>query len=274
MLFFSKMQATGNDFIIVDAIENEFRYDINIISKYMCDRHIGIGADGVIFLYRSEISDFKMRIINQDGTEAEMCGNGIRCLAKYIYQKYLNKNKKNMTIETLAGIKEIEILEAGKIKVNMGEPIFCYKEIPVFYENNRSINIKIDSEIYELFPISMGNPHAVCFKNDIENIDLEKIGKILEGYKYFPSKTNVEFVQIIDNENIRVRVWERGVGETLSCGTGASAAGVISNLKKSTNNELKVELLGGNLEIIFNKNVFLIGDAKKVFEGKIEFEEI
>ena len=179
-----------------------------------------------------------------------------------------------MTIETLAGIKEIEILEAGKIKVNMGEPIFCYKEIPVFYENNRSINIKIDSEIYELFPISMGNPHAVCFKNDIENIDLEKIGKILEGYKYFPSKTNVEFVQIIDNENIRVRVWERGVGETLSCGTGASAAGVISNLKKSTNNELKVELLGGNLEIIFNKNVFLIGDAKKVFEGKIEFEEI
>lgn len=269
MLFFSKMQGTGNDFIIIDCIENKFLYDIKILSKYLCNRNFGIGADGVIFLYSSDIADFKMRIINSDGTEAGMCGNGIRCLARFINKKYL-KEEKIFKIETMSGVKEIEILENKKVKVNMGEPIFDYNEIPVFFENEKSINIKIDDEIYELFPISIGNPHVVCFKDDIDKINLHKLGSLIENYKYFPNKTNVEFVQILDKQNIKLRVWERGVGETLSCGTGASAATVISSLKKSTEKELNVNLKGGKLIIKYDKNVYLIGEAEEVFEGKID----
>lgn len=270
MLFFSKMQATGNDFIIIDLYKNKFLYDIKVLSKFLCDRHMGIGADGVIFLCKSEIADFKMKIINADGSEAEMCGNGIRCLGKYIYEKNLIE-KENIKIETLAGIKNIEILKnENKIKVDMGIPILDYDKIPVFYENDGSINIKIEDEIFEFFPISMGNPHVVCFKENIEKINLNKIGKIVENYKYFPNKTNVEFVEILDKNNIKLRVWERGVGETLSCGTGACSAAVISNIKKSTNNELNVEIKGGKLKIIYNKNVELIGEAENVFEGKVK----
>ena len=269
MLFFSKMQATGNDFIVIDLNKNNFLYDLKVLSNYLCNRHLGIGADGVIFLSKSQIADFKMRIINSDGSEAEMCGNGIRCLGKYIYENH-NIDTNIIKIETLAGIKEIEILnKEDKIKVDMGKPIFDYEKIPVFYENYGIINIKIESDIYEFFPISMGNPHVVCFKDNIDIIDLKKIGNIIENYKYFPNKTNVEFVQIIDDKNIKLRVWERGVGETLSCGTGACSAAVISNIKKFTNNELNVETKGGKLKIIYNENVKLIGEAIKVFEGKI-----
>ena len=202
MLFFSKMQATGNDFIIIDLNKNVFLYDLKILSKFLCNRHVGIGADGVIFLYQSKIADFRMRIINAAGSEAEMCGNGIRCLGKYIYDNKLIENSK-IKIETLAGIKEIEILEENKVKVDMGSPIFDYNEIPVFYENDASINIKIDDKVYEFFPISMGNPHVVCFNKNIDEIDINKIGSIVENYKYFPNKTNVEFVQILDKDNIK-----------------------------------------------------------------------
>ena len=242
MLFFSKMEATANDFIIIDTMDNNFLYDIKLLSKYLCDRNRGIGADGVIFLYQSKIADFKMRIINKDGTEAEMCGNGIRCLAKYIYEKYLNNNK-IFNIETLAGVKRVEILNDRKeVKIDMGIPIFSYKEIPVFYEDNKSINIEFENDTYEFFPISMGNPHA----------------------------TNVEFAQIIDRNNIKLRVWERGVGETMSCGTGTTGAAVMANKKNLTDNEVNVELKGGKLKVIFDKNAYLIGEARKVFEGKID----
>lgn len=270
MLFFSKMEATANDFIIIDTMDNNFLYDIKLLSKYLCDRNRGIGADGVIFLYQSKIADFKMRIINKDGTEAEMCGNGIRCLAKYIYEKYLNNNK-IFNIETLAGVKRVEILNDRKeVKIDMGIPIFSYKEIPVFYEDNKSINIEFENDTYEFFPISMGNPHAICFRDNIEQIDIEKIGKIVENYKCFPNKTNVEFAQIIDRNNIKLRVWERGVGETMSCGTGTTGAAVMANKKNLTDNEVNVELKGGKLKVIFDKNAYLIGEARKVFEGKID----
>lgn len=270
MLFFSKMEATGNDFIIIDTIDNKFLYDIKLLSKYLCDRNKGIGADGTIFLYKSEIADFKMRIINKDGTEAEMCGNGIRCLAKYIYEKYLN-DKKIFNIETLSGIKTVEILDNGReVKINMGKPTFSYEEIPVFYEDNKSINIEIENDIYEFFPISMGNPHVVCFRDNIEDIKLEQVGKIVENYKYFPNKTNVEFAQIIDRKNIKLRIWERGVGETLSCGTGTTATAIMANKRNLTDDEVNVEVKGGKLKVIFNENAYLIGEARSVFEGKLD----
>lgn len=269
MLFFSKMEATGNDFIIIDTIDNKFLYDIKLLSKYLCDRRRGIGADGVIFLYKSEIADFKMRIINKDGTEAEMCGNGIRCLAKYIYEKYLN-DKKIFNIETLSGIKTVEILDnVREVKINMGKPTFSYEEIPVFYEDNKSINIEIENDTYEFFPISMGNPHVVCFRDNIEDIKLEQVGKIVENYKYFPNKTNVEFAQIIDRTNIKLRIWERGVGETLSCGTGTTATAIMANKRNLTDDEVNVEVKGGRLKVIFNENAYLIGEARNVFEGKL-----
>ena len=266
MFSFYKMQGTGNDFIVLDCIDNKFEYSLPVLSKYLCDRHYGVGADGVILIYESEIADFKMKIFNHDGTEAEMCGNGIRCFAKYVYEK--NRiNKTEFLIETLAGIKKVKLnLENEKVlsvQVNMGEPQI----------SNLKHLVEIDKIQYLLYPVSIGNPHAVCFVEDVENVDVEKIGPILENYKYFPNKTNVEFVKIIDKANIEVRVWERGVGETLSCGTGACAAGVISVIKKSTDCDLTVDLKGGKLKISYDKennNVKLIGSAEFVYDGKID----
>lgn len=280
MISFCKMQATGNDFIIINCVTEKFRYSYSMLAQFLCNRKFGVGADGVIFLNAGKKAKFKMIIFNSDGSEAEMCGNGIRCLAKYIYDSNLI-NEKKFEIETLAGIKEVEVIVENNtvigIKVNMGKPIFEYNKIPVIFPNiiNKEIeNIKIDIEknSYELFVISMGNPHAICFVDNLDAIDLEKIGPIIENYKYFPNKTNVEFVQILDKKRIKLLVWERGVGRTLSCGTGTCAASVISYLNKSTNNELTVELEGGKLKTVYNKEenkITLIGNAELVFEGKI-----
>lgn len=266
MFSFCKMQATGNDFVIVDCTENEFEYSLPVLTKFLCDRHYGVGADGTIFLEKSETADFKMRIFNHDGTEAEMCGNGIRCLAKYIFDK--QKIQENQfSIETLAGIKnvklELENQTVLSITVNMGE---------IEMEHLKYV-IEIEEKNYEIYPILIGNPHVVCFVEDVENFEVEKIGPILENYKYFPNRTNVEFVQILDNENIKVRVWERGVGETNSCGTGACASSMIAIQKKLTQNQVTVNLKGGKLQINYHKanNVLtLTGPAETVFEGKIE----
>ncbi len=266
MFSFSKMQGTGNDFVVIDCIENQFEYSLPVISEYLCNRHYGVGADGVIFLDKSEEQDFKMRIFNSDGTEAEMCGNGIRCLAKYVYEKGLT-DKTEFTVETLAGVKKIELeLEEQKVayvKVNMGNP-----------EVDRiQYMIEIEDKSYYVYPVSLGNPHAVCFVKDVENFEVAKVGAILENYKYFPNKTNVEFVQILDEENIRVRVWERGVGETNGCGTGACASCMIAIQEKYTKNDVTVNLKGGKLQIHYDKEkneMILKGEAEKVFDGKIE----
>ena len=266
MFSFCKMQGTGNDFVIIDCMENQFEYSLPVLAKFLCDRHYGVGADGIILVDKSEVADFKMRIFNSDGTEAQMCGNGIRCLAKYVFdKKRIDQNK--FEIETLAGIKEVELeLENEKVssvKVNMGE---------VEFENLKYI-IEIDEKQYEVFPISMGNPHAVCFVKDVEQFAVEKIGSILENYKYFPEKTNVEFVQILDNQNIKVRVWERGVGETNSCGTGACASSMIAIYEKLTENRVTAELKGGKLQINYDKStnlLELVGPAETVFEGSME----
>ncbi len=271
MFSFSKMQATGNDFIIINYLENNLEYSYKLLAQFLCDRHYGVGADGILIIEKSEIADFKMKIFNKDGSEAEMCGNGIRCFSKYVYENRLI-NEEEFLIETLAGIKKVKLSIEGEtvisVEVDMGVPIFELENIPVIYlENNYKGKIFIEN--IEVYPVSLGNPHTVCFVDNLDKVDIGKYGKLIEDYKYFPNKTNVEFVQIIDNNNIKIRVWERGVGETLSCGTGACATAVIANKYKKVNNNLNVELSGGNLKISYDNTVKLKGPAEIVFEGKI-----
>lgn len=271
MFSFYKMQATGNDFIIINFLEKKLEYSFKLLSKFLCDRHFGVGGDGVLILETSEIADFKMRIFNKDGSEAEMCGNGIRCLSKYIYESQLT-DKLEFKIETIAGVKNIKLYIEGntveEIEVDMGRAKFNLEDIPVIYlENN--YQGKLNIEKLEIYPVSIGNPHAVCFVEDVSKIDIKGLGEFIENYKYFPNKTNVEFVQIIDKKNIKVRIWERGVGETLSCGTGACAAAVISNKYKDTNSKLTVNLLGGKLTVFCDENIKLKGSAENVFSGNI-----
>lgn len=280
MFFFSKMQAAGNDFIVINNLENEFQYSFKLLAKYLCDRHFGVGADGVLILDKGCNADYKMRIFNQDGSEAEMCGNGIRCFAKFLYEKKIIRDTE-FEIETLAGIKKIKLEVEGNtvvfIEVDMGKPIFEFSKIGIYYENNARDTYTDNSsfegihiEEYTVYPISMGNPHCVCFVDNVDEIDIQKAGKLIENYKYFPNKTNVEFVQIKNNSTIKVRVWERGVGETLACGTGACSAAVISNLYKSIESEVIVELKGGNLKIKYDgENVIMQGSAEFVYEGEM-----
>lgn len=275
-LEFTKMHGIGNDYIYIDVAKNKdlkeifTRYSIGALVRYLSNRNFGIGGDGVIFIEKSMIADFKMRIFNSDGTEAEMCGNGIRCFAKYIYDQKLTE-KDILKIETLAGIKEVKkekhILEPSKetieqYVVNMGKPIIS---------GNLSISV-LDKNI-QLTKILIGNPHAVIFTKDIENIPIKKYGPLIENHKYFPQKTNVEFVEILENNLIKMRVWERGSGETFACGTGSCAAvvaGVSNNLIKR---DVKVLLRGGELDINWDKktnNIYMKGIATKVYDGIME----
>lgn len=275
-LEFTKMHGIGNDYIYIDVAKNKdlkeifTRYSIGALVRYLSNRNFGIGGDGVIFIEKSMIADFKMRIFNSDGTEAEMCGNGIRCFAKYIYDQKLTE-KDILKIETLAGIKEVKkekhILEPSKetieqYVVNMGKPIIS---------GNLSISV-LDKNI-QLTKILIGNPHAVIFTKDIENIPIKKYGPLIENHRYFPQKTNVEFVEILENNLIKMRVWERGSGETFACGTGSCAAvvaGVSNNLIKR---DVKVLLKGGELDINWDKktnNIYMKGIATKVYDGIME----
>lgn len=275
-LEFTKMHGIGNDYIYIDVSKNKdlkeifTRYSIGALVRYLSNRNFGIGGDGVIFIEKSMIADFKMRIFNSDGTEAEMCGNGIRCFAKYIYDQKLTE-KDILKIETLAGIKEVKkekhILEPSKetieqYVVNMGKPIIS---------GNLSISV-LDKNI-QLTKILIGNPHAVIFTKDIENIPIKKYGPLIENHKYFPQKTNVEFVEILENNLIKMRVWERGSGETFACGTGSCAAvvaGVSNNLIKR---DVKVLLKGGELDINWDEktnNIYMKGIATKVYDGIME----
>ena len=273
---FTKMHGLGNDYIYIDAIKNKdlkeifTRYSLGALVRYLSDRHFGIGGDGVIFLDSSTVADFKMRIFNSDGTEAEMCGNGIRAFAKYIYDNSLAEGE-ILKIETLAGIKEIKREkyftginneEIDEYVVNMGQPkVWGKTELEILDNKIETINI------------SIGNPHAVIFVENVDNIQIDKIGPIIENYKYFPQKTNVEFVQILDKNLIKVRVWERGSGETLACGTGSCAAVIAGVTNNLTKRKVKVLLQGGELEIDWNEqdnNVYMKGIATKVFDGTIE----
>lgn len=277
---FTKMHGLGNDFILIDCRRQEFGVRSSAfgnLSKNLCHRRFGIGADQMLLLYPSDTADFKMKIFNADGGEVEMCGNGIRCLAKYIWDRGLSK-KKMLEIETLAGIIKPE--QAGKqVKVDMGEPVFEPDRIPVNINQSPPIidyPLKIKDREFKITCVSMGNPHAVIFLDeDIAKFPVHVYGAEIENHKLFPKRTNVEFVNVINKNKVTMRVWERGSGETMACGTGASATGVASRLKGLTGRKVTVKLLGGNLVIEWaeNNHIYMTGPAMEVFTGVIEYNK-
>ncbi len=277
MIKFTKMQGLGNDYVYMDAIHQKLENESSL-AQFVSNRHFGIGSDGLILICKSDIADFKMRMFNSDGSEAEMCGNGIRCVGKFVYDKGLT-DKTTVTIETLAGIKTLELnTKDGKVetvKVDMGEPILTPKEIPVISDEEPVKNLMLEAEgrKFKITCVSMGNPHAITEVEDTEKFDVEKYGKVLEVDKAFPNKTNVEFIQIVDKNHVKMRVWERGAGETLACGTGACATAVACYLNGKTDRNVEVELLGGKLYIEWNEennHIYMTGPAVTVFEGMLE----
>ena len=277
MIKFTKMHGLGNDYVYMDAIHQKIENESSL-AQFVSNRHFGIGSDGLILICKSDVADFKMRMFNSDGSEAEMCGNGIRCVGKFVYDKGLT-DKTTVTIETLAGIKTLELnTKEGKVetvKVDMGEPILNPKEIPVISDEEPVKNLMLEAEgrKFKFTCVSMGNPHAITEVEDTEKFDVEKYGKVLEVDNAFPNKTNVEFIQIVDKNHVKMRVWERGAGETLACGTGACATAVACYLNGKTDRNVKVELLGGKLFIEWNEennHIFMTGPAVTVFEGGLD----
>ncbi len=268
---FVKWQACGNDFVLVNAFNNEDVSEIRNNAEKICDRHFGAGADGVIFILPSKTADFRMQIINSDGSEAEMCGNGIRCFAKAVCELGLT-DKRKFTVETGAGIIIPEIQPDGTVHVDMGKPVLEGDKIPVAgFGSNKVIseNIEVDGQNYKMTCVSMGNPHCVVFVDDINAVELEKIGPKFEMHSFFPRKTNTEFVEVKNDEYVRMRVWERGAGITLACGTGSCATGVACILNKLTKRKINVELDGGVLTIEWadNNHIYMTGPATKVYEA-------
>ena len=276
MIKFTKMHGLGNDYVYIDAIHQKIENESSL-AQFVSNRHFGVGSDGLILICESKIADFKMRMYNSDGSEAEMCGNGIRCVGKFVYDKGLT-NKTELKIETLAGIKSLVLtVENGKVKkvrVDMGEPILEPDKIPVISSENpvKSLQLKALDKEFKFTCVSMGNPHAITIVDGVDNFDVKKYGEILEVDKAFPKKVNVEFIEILDEKTVKMRVWERGTGETLACGTGACAVAVACNLNGLTKNSVTVQLLGGELEIEWNKqdnHVYMTGTAVTVFEGEL-----
>jgi len=277
MLKFIKMHGLGNDYVYMDAINQKIDDRKNLAIK-VSNRNFGIGSDGLILICESKIADFKMQMFNADGSEAEMCGNGIRCVGKFVYDNNMT-NKDIITVETLAGIKTLKLFikngKVEKVRVDMGEPILQANKIPVISDEEivKNLNLKIEEREFKFTCVSMGNPHAVTFiKEDISKFDIQKYGKIAENNKAFPKRANIEFINVIDENNLKMRVWERGSGETLACGTGACASVVAAILNGLTKRNVTVELLGGKLEIEWNKqdnHIYMIGSATSVFEGNL-----
>jgi len=276
-LRFTKMHGLGNDFVLIDCRDKTVSDElsaINDISKRLCHRRFGIGADQVLLLYPSNIADFKMLIFNADGSEVEMCGNGIRCFAKYIWDRKLS-DKEVLSVETAAGIIRPE-KRGQMVKVDMGEPVLEGRLIPVNLDGMvKDFPLIIEDKEFKITAVSMGNPHAVIFVEDVDIFDVKRYGPRIENQGLFPRRINVEFIQVLDSERIRMRVWERGAGETMACGTGASAAGVAASLKGYTGRRVNVMLTGGELLIEWNEDnhVYMTGPAVEVFEGSIELGE-
>ncbi len=272
---FTKMQGLGNDFIMVDCLDKPLSGDISEISRELCDRHFGIGADGLVLILPSETADIRMRIFNPDGSEPEMCGNAIRCFAKYVYERDIIKTA-TIRVETLAGLIVPQVLvEDGSVvsvRVDMGEPRLERGLIPMEGPAGNAINepVSIDGGTYKVTCVSMGNPHCITFVPDVRSIHIADIGPKLETHPLFPRKTNVEFIEVLNNGEVNMRVWERGAGETLACGTGACATGVACVLNHLTGREIKVHLAGGDLVIEWaeNNHVYMTGPADYVFSGE------
>ena len=276
---FTKMHGCGNDYIYINGFEESVE-NKPATARSLSDRHFGIGSDGIIFINPSDRADFEMEMYNADGSRGKMCGNGIRCVGKYVYDRGLTKSTA-ITVETLSGIKTLDLnVTDGKVesvRVDMGEPIFSPDKMPlnaeVFSGQDRVIgqNLLVDGKDWTVSCISMGNPHAVVFLDNVADMEIEKIGPEFENHIAFPERVNTEFIRVIDRRNLEMRVWERGSGETLACGTGACAAAVASILNGFSDNEVCVHLLGGNLDISWmgEGSVFMTGPAVTVFEGVI-----
>lgn len=276
---FTKMQGLGNDYVYVDCTRQELS-DPEKTARIVSDRHFGIGSDGLILICPSDKADFEMRMYNADGSRGEMCGNGIRCVAKYVYDYGLT-DQTSISVETLGGIKYLDLtVEHGKVslvKVDMGTPILEPSRIPVAASGTRVVDepLEVEGKVYHMTCVSMGNPHAVIFMDDVAGLDLEKIGPSFENHERFPNRVNTEFVKVLDQNTVEMRVWERGSGETLACGTGACAVAVASILNGYTEDQVTVRLLGGDLEIFWNRaedKVYMTGPAKVVFDGEICLE--
>ena len=278
---FTKMHGIGNDYIYFNCLEKEIENPEELSIK-LSDRHFGVGGDGIVLILPSDEADFRMRMFNADGSEGKMCGNATRCIGKYVYDKGIT-DKKEITLETLSGIKtlKLSVNEKNKVEsveVNMGEAILKASEIPVKSDKEKVINerIKIADSEYNITCVSMGNPHCVVYMDEIDNLDLEKLGPKFENDSIFPERVNTEFIKVIDENTLKMRVWERGSGETWACGTGACAAVVSSVLNGycKYDTPIKIKLLGGELTIKFMKNglVYMSGPAEFVFEGSIENE--
>ena len=278
---FTKMHGCGNDYVYVDGAKEQIpAKDKPELVRKLSDRHFGIGGDGVIFINPSDEADFEMEMYNMDGSRSEMCGNGIRCVAKFVYDKGLT-NKESISIISGGKVKYIDLnIENGKVstvKVNMGEPILRAADIPVVAENSEghviAEKIEVGGDIYEMTCVSMGNPHAVVFMDEVANLEIEKIGPLFENHERFPRRTNTEFVRVIDRKNVEMRVWERGTGETLACGTGTCATVVACVLNGLTEDEVNVKVLGGLIKIKWDREanlVYMTGPAATVFEGEVE----
>ena len=277
---FTKMQGAGNDYVYINGFSEKMsQEDKPDWVRKVSDRHFGIGSDGAIFINPSDVADFEMEMYNADGTRSEMCGNGMRCVGKFVYDKGLT-DKTQFTVVSAGKIKYLDLTvengEATQIKVNMGEPILEAKQVPVVSDNEEVIDEPIYiSEVdatYNMTCVSMGNPHAVVFMDDVDNLAIEKIGPYFENHVRFPNRTNTEFVKVLDRNNVQMRVWERGTGETLACGTGCCATAVACILNGYTDDEVTVHVLGGKIKIFWDREsnlIYMTGPAETVFEGEI-----
>ena len=280
---FTKMQGIGNDYVYVNCFEETIA-DPSAVARFVSDRHFGIGSDGLILVKPSDVADCEMDMYNLDGSQGAMCGNGIRCVAKFAYDHGIVR-KKNITVNTKSGIKYLDLdIKDGKVssvKVNMGSPILTAKMIPVVSDKEQVINqpLDVNGTVWNITAVSMGNPHAVTYMEDINSLDIEKVGPMFENHINFPDRINTEFVKVIDRRTLQMRVWERGSGETLACGTGACAVAVASTLNGLVDEDvpITVKLLGGDLQILWNRQenlVYMTGPATTVFVGEIDLSSI
>ena len=281
MLTFSKMHGIGNDYIYINCFQ-ETVTDPEKLSIFMSNVRFGVGSDGLVLILPSEVADFRMRIFNADGSEAMMCGNATRCVGKYVYEHGMT-DKTEVSLETNSGIKYLTLYvneatnKVDAVKVDMGKAILKPAEIPVADDGDRFIAkpVVVDGVSYDMTCVSMGNPHAVVFLPEIDSLDLEKMGPSFEHHPLFPNRVNTEFIRVIDDHTLQMRVWERGSGETFACGTGACAAAVASVLNGycKRKQEILIHLRGGDLRIIYHndESVTMIGPATFIFEGKMEY---
>lgn len=273
---FTKMQGLGNDYVYVNCFEEKIENPSEVAIK-VSNRNFGVGSDGLIMINPSKVADFEMEMYNADGSRGEMCGNGIRCVGKYVYDYGLT-DKTSISVETLGGIKYLDFtVENGKVKlvkVDMGSPELVAENIPIVADDEKVIDapIIVDGKEYRMTGVSMGNPHTVVYIDDVKGLEIEKIGPKFENHERFPKRINTEFARVIDKNTVEMRVWERGSGETLACGTGACAVAVASILNGFTEDKVTVKLLGGDLQIEWDREtnkVYMTGPAEVSFEGEI-----